>query len=82
MFSVAQKQQIAAAVEKTLLGFNHPEMPKERPSFKLHVNGKESWSWADIEPNWTYESKKPGVNPFNEMVAEQMNNESTDTKTN
>jgi len=73
MFSVDQKKQIAEAVEKTLLSFNHPEMPTERPSFKLHVDGKESWSWADIEPNWTYENREPGINPHNERVAEQMN---------
>jgi len=73
MFSVAQKKQIAEAVEKTLLSFNHPEMPTERPFFKLHVTGNNTMSWADIEPNWTYENREPGVNPFNEAVAEQMN---------
>ena len=31
-------------------------MTKERPSFKLHVDGKELWSLADIEPNWKYEA--------------------------
>lgn len=68
MFSVAQKQLIAAAVEKVLLDLHHPEMPLEKPKFHLHVDGTESWSWADIEPNWTYdENNKPGVNPFNEM---------------
>ena len=78
MFSVAQKRQIAAAVEKVLLDLNHPEMPKEKPSFKLHVDGAESWSWADIEPNWIYdEGKEPGVNPWNESVAAQMNKEGT-----
>ncbi len=51
MFSAKEKQKIAEAVEKVLLSFNHPEMPKEKPDFKLHVNGKEDWSWADIEPN-------------------------------
>jgi len=50
MFSAKEKQMIAAAVEKVLLEIDHPEMPKERPSFKLHVDGKEMWSWADIEP--------------------------------
>ena len=78
MFSVAQERQIAAAVEKVLLDLNHPEMPKEKPSFKLHVDGAESWSWADIEPNWIYdEGKEPGVNPWNESVAAQMNKEGT-----
>jgi hypothetical protein len=76
MFSKAQKQAIAAAVEKVLLDLNHPEMPTEHPEFHLYVSGKESWSWADIEPNWHYNDlNKPGVNPFNETVAEQINKE-------
>jgi len=68
MFSMKQKQFIAAELEKIILGLNHPEMPKERPSFKLHIDGKESWSWADIEPNWKFESKAPGINPWNELM--------------
>lgn len=72
MFSKAQKQRIAAAIEKVLLDIAHPEMPTERPRFHLHVDGKESWSWADIEPNWVYETgeKTPGVNPHNEAMEE------------
>jgi len=70
MFSVAQKRQIAEAVEKLLLSFSHPEMPTDKPVFHLHVEGKESWSWADIEPNWVFDdAHKPGVNPWNEQVA-------------
>ena len=72
MFSVEQKRTIAEAVEKAILAFDHPEMPKEKPVFKLHIEGEESWSWADIEPNWVYDDKKPGVNPWNEAVAENM----------
>lgn len=68
MFSRKQKMKIASEVEKLLLSFNHPEMPKERPDFKLHVDGKEAWSWADIEPNWHYENTEPGVNPWNELM--------------
>jgi len=66
MFSMKEKQEISKAVEKIILGFNHPEMPKEKPMFYLKITGKESWSWADIEPNWTFENKAPGVNPWNE----------------
>jgi len=66
MYSKAEKIKIAEAVEKVLLSFDHPEMPKERAVFKLHVEGKESWSWADIEPNWVYKHKSPSVNPWNE----------------
>lgn len=67
MFSMKQKKFIAEELEKILLKLNHPEMPKEKPMFLLHVDGKESWSWADIKPNWTFnESNPPGVNPWNE----------------
>ena len=68
MFSITEKQKIAAEVEKLILSFNHPEMPKEKPSFKLHIDGAESWSFADIEPNWVYEGeRKPSINPWNEV---------------
>lgn len=68
MFSMSEKKQIASAIENLLLELNHPEMPKEKPNFSLHVDGKESWSWADIKPNWTFgEDNVPGVNPFNEI---------------
>ena len=46
MFSKEEKQKIAKAVEDILLEINHPEMPKEKPRFHLHVDGKESWSWG------------------------------------
>ncbi|MEJ2655575.1 MAG: hypothetical protein P8012_00055 [Desulfobacterales bacterium] len=68
MFSKSEKQFIAAEIEKILLDLNHPEMPMERPKFILHVDGAEPWSWADIQPNWVYKNKEPGVNPWNEMV--------------
>ena len=68
MFSLAQKQKIADAVERLLLSIEHPEMPTEKPEFMLHINGKESWSWADIQPNWKFDDKnKPSINPYNEM---------------
>lgn len=68
MFSAREKQMIAAAVEKALLEIDHPEMPKERPDFKLHVDGKESWSWADIEPNWKYENGGTTTTWWNETA--------------
>jgi len=54
MFNTEEKQKIAAAVEKVIMELNHPEMPKEKPVFKLHIYGKEEWSYADITPNWQY----------------------------
>ena len=68
MFSVAEKRQIATAIEALLISLKHPEMPTEKPRFKLHVDGKEGWSWADIEPNWVFDDKNPPkVNFFNEI---------------
>jgi hypothetical protein len=73
MFSVTEKRAIAAAIEKVLLDLKHPEMPIEKPKFKIHIDGKESWSWADIEPNWVFDDGKPmGVNPWNEVARDEM----------
>ena len=68
MFSRAEKVVIATKIEELLLSLGHPEMPKEKPKFHLRVDGAESWSFADIDPNWTFESKGPGVNPWNETA--------------
>lgn len=68
MFSQSEKRKIAEEIEKLLLSFKHPEMPDEKPNFKIHIVGKENWSWADIEPNWKYtNSNPPSLNPWNEM---------------
>jgi len=58
MFSTEEKKHIAAVIEKTLLDLKHPEMPKEKPTFSIHIDGEASWSWADILPNWVYEHYK------------------------
>ena len=69
MFSIKEKQWLAGEVEKLVLSLHHPEMPAERPKFTLHVDGREAWSFADIQPNWTFGvSNPPGVNPWNERV--------------
>lgn len=75
MFSTNQKRIIAIHIEKLLLSFDHPEMPRVRPNFRLHVDGAEPWSWADIDPNWKFESKPPGQNPWNEAMAKSVNGE-------
>ena len=72
MFSKEEKIKIAQAVEELLLELNHPEMPNSKPNFHLHIAGAESWSWADIEPNWTYEDKEPGINPWNEIARKEL----------
>ena len=67
MFSVQQKRDISEAVQKILRATNHPELPKGEISFSLHVDGAESWSWADIRNNGAVSN--PGINPWNEMQA-------------
>lgn len=75
MFSTEEKRTIAEKIEKLLLELNHPEMPEARPSFSLHVGGAEGWSWADIEPNWTYGDGKPETSPWNENARDLMKGE-------
>lgn len=76
MFSQDEKVMIAKKVEELLLNLNHPEMPNKKPMFHLHVNGSEEWSWADIEPNWKFDDKKPSINPWNEVAREKMGEKS------
>lgn len=64
MFSVRQKREIAEAVQKVLRATNHPELPAGEIQFRLHVDGAESWSWADIRNNGAVTN--PDVNPHNE----------------
>ena len=65
MFSVKQKREISEKVQQVLRETNHPELPEGEISFHLHVDGAESWSWADIKNNGSVEN--PSVNPWNEM---------------
>lgn len=64
MFSVRQKREIAEAVQSILRNTNHPELPDGEIQFALHVDGAESWSWADIRNNGAVTN--PGMNPHNE----------------
>jgi len=59
------KREISEAVQKILRDTNHPELPNSEINFSLHVNGAESWSWADIYNNGAID--KPGVNIHNEL---------------
>jgi len=66
MFSVNQKRNISDKIQKILRETNHPELPVGKEiQFLLHVDGAESWSWADIRNNGAIES--PSVNPHNEL---------------
>lgn len=64
MFSVQQKRDIADKVQQILRDTKHPELPEGEIAFLLHIEGAESWSWADIRNNGSITS--PGVNPWNE----------------
>lgn len=66
MFSIRQKRDIATKVQDILQDTKHPELPDGEISFSLHVDGAESWSWADIQNNGAVEN--PGINPHNEMM--------------
>lgn len=68
MFSVQQKRDISDAVQKILRATKHLELPEvDEIQFKLHVDGEESWSWADIQNNGAVGD--PGINPHNELMA-------------
>lgn len=68
MFSVRQKREIADAVQKILRATNHPELPGHEIQFQLHVDGAESWSWANIRNNGSVSSRDTdGANPWNEL---------------
>ncbi len=68
MFSVQQKRDISDAVQRILRVTCHPELPSEGEiKFNLHVDGAESWSWADIQNNGAVGD--PGINPHNELMA-------------
>jgi hypothetical protein len=65
MFSVQQKREISAAVQKILRDTRHPELPEGEIKFLLHVDGAAPWSWADIQNNGAVTT--PAVNPWNEI---------------
>ena len=67
MFSVQQKRDISDAVHRILRATNHPELPVGEIRFRLHIDGAESWSWADIKNNGAV--GEPGINPHNELMA-------------
>lgn len=62
MFSRDEKMKIAKAVEDVIREINHPEMDNDNIKFNLHIEGKETWSWADIRPN---KKDEPPADPNN-----------------
>jgi len=74
MFSVNQKRHISESIQRILRETNHPELPDSEINFKIHIDGAESWSWADIQNNGAVEN--PSINLHNEaMDATRKNNE-------
>ena len=68
MFSVQQKRDISDKVQGILRETGHPELPAVgQIKFKLHIDGAETWSWADIRNN--ADVLNPGINPHNEAQA-------------
>lgn len=65
-----QKREIAGAVQQILRDTQHPELPEGEINFQLHVDGAESWSFADIRNNGAVTN--PGINLHNEFTAEGM----------
>lgn len=69
MFSARQKQELAQVIEDKINEFNHPEMPAEKPHFKLEVAGNSAMSWANIMPNWKFTKENPPTtSDYNERV--------------
>jgi len=48
MFSPDMKNMIAKKVQKILQETHHSELPEGEINFLLHVDGAETWSWANI----------------------------------
>lgn len=48
MFSSEHKKEIAEFIQALLKSTNDPELPEGEISFLLHVDGAESYSWANI----------------------------------
>ena len=67
MFSVYEKQYLAIKIEGLIKSLNHPEMDNTNIRFKIHIDGKENWSWADITDNKTAQENGIKLNPWNEI---------------
>jgi hypothetical protein len=69
MFSRKDKEWIATKIEEILLALKHPEMPHEKPKFKIIILGRENWSWAEITDNHTHANGGQEIaNTWNEIA--------------
>ena len=67
MFSVEEKRAISEGIQKVIRDTKHIELPDGEIKFKIHIQGAEVWSWADIQNNGAIVN--PSVNPHNEAQA-------------
>ncbi len=64
MFSIQQKRDISDKIQRILRETNHPELAEGEIVFNIKIEGKESWSWANIKNNAS--APNPTCNPWNE----------------
>ena len=64
-----QKRLLAEQIQMLIRSTGHPELPEGEITFNIHIKGAEPWSWAQIRNNGAV--LEPGINPHNELVAEQ-----------
>ena len=53
MFSVKEKQKLSRKIEELIRELNHPEMDNSNIRFKIHIDGMDKLSYADITDNKT-----------------------------
>jgi hypothetical protein len=51
-------------IQKVIRSTGHPELPEGEIKFSIHIDGAESWSYADICNNGQIDN--PSVNTWNE----------------
>lgn len=78
MFSIKEKQLISQVIESTIRALAHPEMDNNNIRFTLHVEGRESWSFADIHEN--AKVAPANQNPWNEVARSIMESKSPEEK--
>jgi len=68
MLSPKTKHMIAEKVQQILKDIRDSELPEGEISFLLHVDGTESWSWANIHNNGVDVQKVPISLTMNQSV--------------
>lgn len=68
MFSSELKKQISEQIQRLLAETNHFELPEGEIRFLLHVDGAQSWSWANIRDNSSHPVPVPSALTKNTTV--------------